>query len=444
MSAVGNAAADSSVASTVTAQLNRRYFLDFPLEAATQIERADIDDVLEALMQQPAQVLLPVWRRLNPAAAAAITVQLPPALAASLLEELSPGEAVRLLAQLEGPQAEALLDAAHPEIARDLRVQLEYPPDTAGRLMDPKCVSMRGGITAGEALDALRRTPSSTSRSLFLIDEENRLSAKVAIQDLAVAQPDTRLDDLSVPIVATVSPVASSQEVGEIFEHHRLADLPVTDLDGHLMGIIYHTYLVQAMQEDATASIQSMVGASKDERALSPALFAVKKRLPWLQINLLTAFLAAAVVGLFEDTIARFTALAVLLPVVAGQSGNAGAQALAVTMRGLALREITVRQWLPVMFKEVKTGFVNGVAVALSCGIAVLLWSNSVGLVMVIATSMVLAMTAAGFAGALVPIVLTRLGQDPAQASSIILTTVTDVAGFFSFLGIASLLASLL
>lgn len=439
-----NSVADAGVAATAAARLNRRYFLDFPLEAAVQIEGADIDDVLEPLTQQPAQVLLPVWRRLNPAVAAAITLELPREQSGGLIEELSPGEAVRLLGQLDEADVAALLETVRPEIARDIRTQLEYPADTAGRLMDPKCVSMRGSITAGKALEALRRNRSSTSRSLFLVDDENRLSAKVAIQDLAVAEPDTPLEALSVPIVATVGPLASSHEVGEIFERYRLADLPVIDLDGHLMGIVYHTYLVQAMQEDATASIQSMVGASKDERALSPALFAVKKRLPWLQINLLTAFLAAAVVGLFEDTIARFTALAVLLPVVAGQSGNAGAQALAVTMRGLALREITVRQWLPVMFKEVKTGFVNGLAVALTCGVAVMLWSKSFGLVVVIAVSMVLAMTAAGFAGALVPIVLTRLGQDPAQASSIILTTVTDIAGFFSFLGIASLLASML
>jgi magnesium transporter len=194
----------------------------------------------------------------------------------------------------------------------------------------------------------------------------------------------------------------------------------------------------------ASASIQTMVGASKDERALSKASFAVRKRLPWLQINLLTAFLAAAVVGLFENTIAQFTALAVLLPVVAGQSGNAGAQALAVTMRGLALREITVRQWLPVTLKEVSVGLINGLAVALTCGIGVFVWSGSSGLVLVITLSMVLAMIAAGFAGAVVPIVLKRLGQDPAQSSSIILTTVTDVAGFFSFLGIATLLAAMI
>ena len=190
-----------------------------------------------------------------------------------------------------------------------------------------------------------------------------------------------------------------------------------------------------------------MVGASPDERALSTPAFAVRKRLPRLQINLLTAFLAAAVVGLFESTIAQFTALAVLLPVVAGQSGNAGAQALAVTMRGLFLREVSLRHWKAVLGKEAMVGLANGLAVAATTGLAVFVWSRSLPLVAVIMLAMVISMLAAGVAGALVPMVpmvLRRLGQDPATASSIILTTVTDVVGFFSFLGFAALFAPLL
>lgn len=166
--------------------------------------------------------------------------------------------------------------------------------------------------------------------------------------------------------------------------------------------------------------------------------------MPWLQINLLTAFLAASIVAVFEGTIAKYTALAVLLPVVAGQSGNAGAQALAVTMRGLALREIRIGQWKKVATKEIITGFWNGIAIAITCGIGVYLWSGQIGLVIVIASSMIIAMVMAGMAGALVPIVLKRLGQDPAVASSIILTTVTDIAGFLSFLGIATMLSGML
>jgi magnesium transporter len=187
-----------------------------------------------------------------------------------------------------------------------------------------------------------------------------------------------------------------------------------------------------------------MVGVSKNERALSKISFVVKKRLPWLEINLLTAFLAASVVGIFEGTIAKFTALAVLLPVVAGQSGNAGAQALAVTMRGLALREIRTQHWRKVAMKEIGAGFINGVAIALTTAAGVYFWSGSAGLSLVIGVSMVISMIAAAVSGVVIPVLLSAAGQDPAQSSSIVLTTVTDVAGFFSFLGIATLLVGIL
>jgi magnesium transporter len=201
---------------------------------------------------------------------------------------------------------------------------------------------------------------------------------------------------------------------------------------------------MQVAQERSTASAVTMVGASEDERALSSPFFAVRKRLPWLEINLLTAFLAAAVVGVFEDTIAALPALAVLLPVVAGQSGNTGAQALAVTIRGLALREIRTRHWWKVVTKEIIAGAGNGVVVALTTAVAVYFWSGSSGLALVICVSMVISMTIAGLAGAAIPMVLTSLRQDPAQSSSIFLTTVTDVAGFYSFLGIATLLSAMI
>jgi magnesium transporter len=208
--------------------------------------------------------------------------------------------------------------------------------------------------------------------------------------------------------------------------------------------VIRHAALVEAAQQEASVDLQTMVGASRAEHALSPSLFAVRMRLPWLQVNLLTAFLAAAVVGIFEDTIARFTALAVLLPVVAGQSGNTGAQALAVTMRGLALREVRARHWWRVASKEAAAAAVNGLAVAATTCLGVWLWSRSQGLVLVIGLSMWLSMTLAGLAGALIPMALTAARQDPAQSSSILLTTVTDVVGFVSFLGIATLLSGLL
>jgi magnesium transporter len=425
-------------------ELNRRYFLEHPLETALLIEDAESETIIDDVKRQSAVVLEPVFSIMSPRKAAEILKQLPEGLAGDLLGELAPNIAVRILAFLDADEVEARLDLLNAAVAKELRRLMEYPPETAGRLMDPRVLTFRETMTASEALHMLRENRLTTTRSMFIVDSENRLTGKIAIQDAAVADPNAQLAQIASPITAAVNPMAPQSEVAEIFDRYRIADLPVVGPNSVLLGIVYNATLVEVVQRDASADIQTMVGASRDERALSSPFFAVRKRLPWLQINLLTAFLAAAVVGLFEDTIARFTALAVLLPVVAGQSGNAGAQALAVTMRGLALREITIREAFRVSSKEVLVGLANGIAVAATCGIGVYLWSGSIGLVLVIASSMVLAMVAAGLAGAVVPIGLTRVGQDPAVASSIILTTVTDIAGFFSFLGIATMLAFML
>jgi len=307
-------------------------------------------------------------------------------------------------------------------------------------LMDSSVRAFRRDAIVSEALDRLRESGMKTARSLFLVDEHHRLTGRVTLEDAALAAPDTKLSELERPVSAPVQSIDSQEQLAEIFMRGNVLDIPVLDHDGIFIGAVTNEALSKTIKEDATINMQTMVGASKSEKALSSPLFAVRSRMPWLQINLVTAFMAAAVVGLFEAIIAQVTALAILLPVVAGQSGNTGAQALAVTMRGLALREITLRQWSKVMRKEFVAGLINGLSIAVTCGVGVFIWSQSIGLVLVIMTSMVLAMVSAGIAGAVIPMALTRLGQDPATSSSIILTTVTDIAGFFSFLGIATLL----
>jgi magnesium transporter len=328
--------------------------------------------------------------------------------------------------------------------AAEVRRLMDYPPGSAGRVMDSRVPSFRGEQTAGVTLEQLRISKPRDLRRLFVVDTERRLTGTVDIQDLMIADPTDLLNEIARPPSATVSPFDDREEVAQQLRDFHLDVLPVLDIHGRLIGAIRHDALLKTLEEAASVDIQMMVGAGREERALSAPQFAVRKRLPWLQINLATAFLAASVVGLFEGTIAKFTALAVLLPVVAGQSGNAGAQALAVTMRGLALREISTRHWFRVLFKEIYVGIVNGLAIALTTGLGVLVWSGSTGLALVICIAMVLSMVIAGIAGSVIPIALTRLGQDPAQSSTIILTTITDVAGFMSFLGIATLLSKLL
>lgn len=428
----------------VVDKLNRHYLRDHPRSAARRLESLAVEDAVEQIATQSAPVLAPVWPHLGADRGAALLAHMGQVQARNILSALLPTEAVRFLGAMTDEDRTRLLGALEPDLGAQLAELMTYPEDSAGSLMDTRVLTFRPQMQAAGALEMLRAARMRAPRTLFLVDADNRLHGQVPIQELAMARPETPLGDLAQAVPAAVNAMDPRDEVVETVEKHRLTDLPVIDLDGRLIGLIRHGMLVQALQEEATADIGAMVGVSPQERALSKPWFAVKKRLPWLQINLVTAFMAASVVGIFESTIAKFTALAVLLPVVAGQSGNAGAQALAVTMRGLALREVTARQWFAVTSKEVGVGLLNGIAVALTCGLGVWVWSQSVGLVLVICVSMVLAMVTAGFAGAVVPMALTRLGQDPAQSSSIILTTVTDITGFLSFLGIAALLSELL
>ena len=352
--------------------------------------------------------------------------------------------AMLILRSLTEDELSAALDSLPQGIRSEYVELLEFPERTAGRYMDRLLARYRTDQTVGEALAELRASKAQRVRSLYVVTDNDVLAGRVDLQDMALAEPDTLMSELLNEVQDVARLTSTEADLVESFDRSRVDSIPVVDHDYKLLGIIRYGNLFQAAEEAATAGIQRMVGVSADERALSTPLFAVKRRLVWLHVNLLTAFLAAAVVGLFESTIAQFTALAILLPVVAGQSGNAGSQALAVTMRGLALREISTLHWRAVLTKEVQIGVINGIALAITCGLGVWAWSQSWGLALVIAIAMITAMIMAGISGALVPMILSRLGQDPATASSIILTTVTDVAGFMAFLGTATLLSGIL
>jgi magnesium transporter len=426
-------------AESVVVALEKRYLQDFPREAARKLERLPAAHAAQAIENQPPELVVPVFEQLAGDVQERLIEHLPEATLGRIFSEMDPPLAAELLFALEADERARWLARMDSTARKLVESLMAYPPDTAGRLMDPRVASFRGDMTAGDAIARMRSFRKNRAlRELFLVDNEGLLSGRLEIQDLALAPSDQLLRQLARPVTVAVLDTAPKEEVVEKIDQQRVPALPVVSVTGRLVGVIHQAALLTAVQEDASLDIQTMVGASKDERALSRTWFAVFKRLPWLQINLATAFLAAAVVGLFESTIAKFTALAVLLPVVAGQSGNAGAQALAVTMRGLALREISARHLPRVVFKEINVGLLNGIAVAAVCALGVWLWSGSFGLVVVIASAMVIAMVAAGFSGAAIPIVLNRMGFDPAQSSSIVLTTVTDVVGFFSFLGVAT------
>lgn len=424
--------------------LENEYVRRHPAEAGEVLDVLPASALRDAAQGLEPAVLAVAMEYLSPLKDQALFRMLPRNRQLEILERAVPRLAIALLGEMDETERQTILAELRPSIRDDLTRLLSFPENTAGRLMERSFVGARAGMTVAETLARLQESSIRRARSLFVVTPDQRLAGRVDVQDLALAAGNEPLRDYMQPVEGFVTALDPREEVVALLDRTRLDSVPVVDTDGRLMGVVRYRSLFRAIEDLATADLQKMVGVSADERALSSASFSVRRRLPWLHINLLTAFLAAAVVGLFEDLIAQFTALAVLLPVVAGQSGNAGSQALAVTIRGLALKEIGLREWRKVLNKELMVGATNGVALALTCGLGVYAWSMSLGLALVIAVAMVLSMIAAGISGALVPILLTRFGQDPATASSIILTTVTDVAGFFSFLGTATMLAFML
>jgi len=413
-----------------------------PGEVAGLAESWSTADAVTLFADGPVATLIGAFERLTADLAVQILERLDAPRAAAIVEALDPGRGAVLLARLDPEARDARLELVTPAAAAELRELMAYPPDCAGALMDVHVVTVRPETTAQEVLARLRLDPRVRGAEVAVVDEDAHLQGLVPVEDVALAPLDLPVKALVRGRPVQVEALAPREDVVEVLSHLGRASLPVVDAHGRVVGIIRQSALVRVAEEEASVDMQTMVGASADERALSPVSFAVRKRLPWLEINLVTAFLAAAVVGLFEDTIAGNTALAVLLPVVAGQSGNTGAQALAVTMRGLALREVRLRHSPQVLIKEGAVALLNGIGVAVTTSVAVYLWWSSPGLATVIGTSMVISMACAGLAGAAVPMALVAVRQDPAQSSSIILTTITDVVGFFSFLGIATMLAS--
>jgi magnesium transporter len=415
-----------------------------PGTAAAVLEQVDADEAAQALLPLEVRRASQVLMRMNVDAAARALRCMDDAWARDILLEADFVQAARWLSHLDDEASARLLAGLPAQSQRNIVEALEFPVGTAGHLMDPRVTTFREDTTVDEALLSIRKTRARKITDVVLADDEGKLTGVVSLQSLVGAPDNAPMGSLADRDRPVVNPMTTRDEVVDLLNRHALTSLPVVDLDGRVLGILPYDALVRAAQHAATDDLQQMVGAGKDERALSLPLFTIKSRLPWLLINLGTGFVAASVVGLFDATIARFTALAVLMPVVAGQAGNTGAQALAVTSRGLALREIRVGHWWRVCRKEAVASFVNGASVALVTALFTFLWSRSFGLSLVIGTSMVCSMVIAAIAGCSVPIILTALKRDPATASSILLTTVTDVSGFFSFLGLATLLSRML
>jgi len=312
--------------------------------------------------------------------------------------------------------------------------------------MSPHFSAFHDTIKVGEAIQRLRSLGQKKSllHYVYVTDSGNLLKGVLNMRDLLLAGEEDTLASIMIPDVFRVEAAMDREKVIQALGGRSFLSVPVVDKNDHLLGTIRTDELIASAQEEATEDIQKMFGAGGDERVFSPVMFSMRKRLLWLNINLATAFLEAFVISLFQGVIAKLTALAVFMPIIASQGGNAGAQSLAVVIRGLVLREVEPHVARKVIIKEALLGLINGIAMGVVAGVVAWFWNGNIFLGVVIAIGMVINMVSAGIFGAGIPILMKALGQDPAQSSNIILTTVTDVVGYFAFLGLAVMFYPLL
>lgn len=425
-------------------ELARTFLTSHPAEAIQSLERLTDDEILAEVQGLGTIHVLNVLDDLSPRRACDLFGHLDKSMQLKLVESGPPWFILKIFKSLAPEVQTDLLSTLPASVNTDIDYLLTFPADSIAYLVDEAAESLRVDLTVGEAINQLRACSDYKENSILVVDHESVLIGRIFVKDLAIASHSDPILRYLESDIDTVQIWESRKSFIERSGASKEELIPVVDERRKLIGVIHHEVIHQAAERDVIANVQTMVGGSKQENARSKVSESIKHRVPWLMINLGTTFLAASVIALFEGLIAKFTALAVLLPIVAGQSGNTGSQSMAVTIRSLALREIGLREWWFLAKKEFLVGVISGVSIALVCALAVFAWSQSYGLALIIAISMVTALSLACVAGALVPIMLARFGVDPATASSIILTTFTDVVGFLSFLGIALLLAFLL
>jgi magnesium transporter len=367
--------------------------------------------------------------------------------AARALERSSPARAVALLWALSEERRRALLAAATPEWAQQWTRNHAFEADTIGRMMAPARAVMPPTLSIAEAIERLRDVVSYALVSyVFVVDGEDKLVGVLVFRDMLLASRDQKLSEVMIrnPFYLTADMPILDAMRAVLSKHH--PSYPVCDAEGRLVGVMRGETLFQQQAFELSAQSGSMVGIQKEERLATPWATSLRLRHPWLHLNLATAFLAAAVVGVFQDTIDRFVVLAIFLPVLAGQAGNTGAQALAVTLRGMTLGELQKVPVRTLLSKEAWLGLVNGALVGVTAGAAMYFYAAMQALpaagmlAFVVAVAMIGSCLASGLTGVLVPLVLRRFGTDPATASSIFLTTATDCVSMGALLALAAAL----
>jgi magnesium transporter len=377
---------------------------------------------------------------LGPEAGAALLATRPAEEIAKLAQEIPSDDAAALIDNLPEALSAAVLDLMRPKESGIVENLLEYEEQTAGRIMNPHVFALNEDMTVGEAITEIQSNRDvEMVFYLYVVDDRKHLVGVVSLRRLLLVSPETPLKRIMTADIISARVDTDQEEVARNVASYNLLAIPVVDEENKLVGVITVDDVIDVLKDEATEDIYRLAGVAGDERVFTPAGESLRKRLPWLGINLGTAFLAAAVVGLFEGTISQVTALAVFMPIVAGMGGNAATQTLTVIVRGIALGELSWANSRKALLKEALVGIGNGVTLGIVAALVAWITRGSPVLGLLLCAAMIINMFVAATAGTLVPLGLRAANVDPALASSVFITTLTDVFGFASFLGLATI-----
>ena len=429
------------------------YRLDAVEKIVERLHSADLADLLEHLHPEDRNTVVGLIRAHLTTDAEMLTYLrddvreqvldlLEPEEIAQVVDELESDDAIELLEDLEDADRERVLENLSSEARHMVEEGLTFPEYSAGRLMQREVVAVPMFWTVGKLIDYLRAEEELPADFylVFLVDPTYRPTAALLLSRILRNKRSIRLADLASEEepLRTVPVTQDQEEVAFLFRQYGLVSAPVVDDAGRLVGVITVDDVVDVIQEEAEDDLLKLGGVQEDD-LYRAVLQTTKARFSWLFVNLLTAIIASAVIAVFEDTIAQVVALAVLMPIVASMGGNAGTQTLTVAVRGIAMKELTGSTARRIVFKEILVGLLNGLMFAAIAGPLAAVWFGDWQLGLVIGSAMIINLLAAGLSGTLIPLTLERLKVDPAVASAVFLTTVTDVIGFFAFLGLAAL-----
>ena len=406
----------------------------------SEFQDKERETTFSLLAERNGKLAMEAVSELGPEAGAALLATRPAEEIARLAQEIPSDDAAALIDHLPKALSAAVLDLMRPDDSSVVENLLEYHEQTAGRIMNPHVFALAEDMTVGEAITELQiNRDVEMVFYLYVVDERRHLVGVTSLRRLLLVSPETPLKRIMTADLISARVDTDQEEVAQQVASYNLLAIPVVDGENKLVGVITVDDVIDVIKDEATEDIYRLAGVAGDERAFTPAGESLRKRLPWLGVNLVTAFMAASVVALFEGTIERITALAVFMPIVAGMGGNAATQTLTVIVRGIALGELTWGNSRKALLKEATVGLGNGVTIGLVAAAVAWATRGSAVLGLILCAAMIINMFVAAAAGTLVPLGLRAAKVDPALASSVFITTLTDVFGFFSFLGLATL-----